>query len=325
MKNQILFSAMVVLIATLGIAAPANAQTITGEIKRGRLLKRAKKGEPDNYPFAVYSFKCGGNGPEVQQTCRNNWDIIFGNGIISDALDVTMVTDDRSRIKDLGSHTWADKIRIPSLAAYEEPEREPSIAAIEGHLYLVHTRNTRYNYYALFRVDKLVSGESIDISWKLIPPPNSQPVIATPGSVTDVKRGGLQARSRKAGVDNYEFATYSFTFGGNGPEIKQSCRNKWDILFGNGVMPDMVDVSMVSGDRSRIKDLGRHTWDEKFVVPSLSAYEEPERDPRAQAIEGHMYLVHTRDRDTDSYALFRVETLVPEQSIEITWKLISRP
>jgi hypothetical protein len=82
-----------------------------------------------------------------------------------------MVADDRSRIKDLGRYNWDDKFYIPRLAAYEEPEREAGVKAIVGHIYLVHTRDTDYNYYVLFRVERLVSEESVEISWKMIDPP----------------------------------------------------------------------------------------------------------------------------------------------------------
>jgi hypothetical protein len=81
------------------------------------------------------------------------------------------VADDRSRIKDLGRYDWNDKFYIPRLPAYEEPEREQSVKAIEGHMYLVHTRDTDNNYYVLFRVERLVSEESVEINWKMIDPP----------------------------------------------------------------------------------------------------------------------------------------------------------
>jgi len=90
-------------------------------------------------------------------------------------------------------------------------------------------------------------------------------------------------------------------------------------------MPDSFDVTMVADDRSRIKDLGKYTWEDKFALPTLAAYEEPEREPSVKAIEGHMYMVHSRDSDTDLYTLFRVERLVPGESVVITWKVIPRP
>jgi len=169
MKN--LFRAPLVLIVALLSLVPLAAQSANDEIKTGKLVRRKMENGADNYVYAAYSFKYGGNGPEVQRLCRNNWDLLFGNGVIADSLDVSMVVDDRSRIKDLGKYEWTHKFYVPRLAAYEEPEREPSVRAEVGHIYLVHTRDTDNNHYVLFRVDRLVSGESIEISWKMIAPP----------------------------------------------------------------------------------------------------------------------------------------------------------
>lgn len=123
-------------------------------------------------------------------------------------------------------------------------------------------------------------------------------------------------------MDNYVYATYSFKYGGNGPEIERLCRNNWDLIFGNGPTPDAFDVSMVTDDRSRIKDLGQYNWRENFLVPKLVAYEGPEAEPSVKAVVGHMYLVHIRDTDSNHYVLFRVERLEPEKSVEISWKLM---
>jgi hypothetical protein len=82
---------------------------------------------------------------------------------------------------------------------------------------------------------------------------------------------------------------------------------------------------MVTDDRSRIRDLGKHAWTEDFFVPTLSAYEEPEKEPSVKALEEHIYLVHARDTDTDLYALFRVEKLFPGERVDITWKVIPKP
>jgi len=125
----------------------------------------------DNYAYATYSFKFGGNGAEVQKLCRNNWELIFGNSPEADSFDVTTVTDDRSRILDLGDHRWDDNFEVPNLPAYEKPQREPSLKAIAGHMYLVHSRDTDTDLYTLFRVEKLVPGVRVDITWKLIPAP----------------------------------------------------------------------------------------------------------------------------------------------------------
>lgn len=126
----------------------------------------------DNYDLAAFSFKYGGNGPITKGLTRNNWDLLFGNSPDRDTFDVTMVTDDRSRIRDLGAHTWEDSFTIPNLDAWRTPTREQSVNAIAGHMYLVHSKDTDSDHYALFRVEALDSLKSVTISWKLIPEPS---------------------------------------------------------------------------------------------------------------------------------------------------------
>ena len=135
----------------------------------------------------------------------------------------------------------------------------------------------------------------------------------------------LVARRTINGYDNYDLAAFSFKYGGNGPITRGLTRNNWDILCGNARDRDTFDVTMVTDDRSRIKDLGELSWYDTFTVPSLDAYPEPTREPSVNAVAGHMYLVHSKDRDSDHYALFRVETLQPLQSVTISWKLIPKP
>jgi len=112
-----------------------------------------------------------------------------------------MAADDRSRIKDLGKYDWDDKFRIPKLAAYEEPETEPSVKAVAGHMYLVHTRDTINNYYVLFRVEQLAPKENVEISWELLDPVRD---LVAPSSSDDVKTGKIKTaklQSRAAGCE----------------------------------------------------------------------------------------------------------------------------
>ncbi len=319
-----LFILLAVLIG-LGSLIPIAAQTTDDQIKTGKMVKRKSENGVDNYAYATYSFKFGGNGPEVQRLCGNNWDVIFGNGPTPDAFGVSMVVDDRSRIKDLGQYNWGDNFLIPKLLAYEEPEMEPGVKAIVGHIYLVHSRDTEHNHYALFRVERLVPEESVEISWKMVHGLGHN--LAAPSASDKVKTGKIKTakllkRTGENGVDNYAYATYSFKCGGNGPEIQRLCGGNWDLIFGNSPTPDAFDVTMVTDDRSRIKDLGKYDWDDKFQIPKLAAYEEPEREASVRAVAGHMYLVHTRDTFNNYYVLFRVERLAPNESVEISWELL---
>jgi hypothetical protein len=135
------------------------------------LVKRVRTAENDNYTQAAFSFKYGVNGDEALKLTRNNWDLLFGNSPTPDAFDVTMVTDDCSRIKELGELDWNDYFEVPALPAYPLPTREPSVKAIVGHMYLVHSKDRDSDHYALFRVEALTPSQSVTISWKLIPDP----------------------------------------------------------------------------------------------------------------------------------------------------------
>lgn len=169
MKNSLTYLFLIMIV--LGSGVLTAAQTPSEEIKTGKLLKRAVENGVDNYVYATFSFKFGGNGPEVQKLCRNNWDILFGNSVLDDGIDVTMTGDDRGRIKDLGKYKWEHPFNVPRLSAFEEPDRQETVKAILGHIYLIHVRDRDNNHYALFRIDRLIADESIDISWKVISPP----------------------------------------------------------------------------------------------------------------------------------------------------------
>ena len=141
------------------------------EPKTAKLVARRKTVENDNYVNAAYSFEHGINGEEGRRVARNDWDLLFGNNPSSDTFDVTMVIDDCSRILDLGEFTWGNRLEIPLLPAHDQPTREPSVKAVVGHMYLVHTKDTETDLYALFRVEELEPGKSVTISWKIIPSP----------------------------------------------------------------------------------------------------------------------------------------------------------
>lgn len=170
-KHIYLFPLAITFVVTLLAQSSVLSQTPNSEPKTVTLSARTKAGEVDNYSQAGFSFKYGGNGDEVLKVTRNNWDILFGNSPLPDAFDVSMVTDDRSRIKDLGVRNWSDAFDVPVLEAYPVPTREPSVKAVVGHMYVVHVKDRDNDHYALFRVESLKPGKSVTISWKLVASP----------------------------------------------------------------------------------------------------------------------------------------------------------
>lgn len=135
----------------------------------------------------------------------------------------------------------------------------------------------------------------------------------------------LVARSVTNGHDNYVDACFSFEHGVNGEGALPLTRNDWDILFGNSPEPDAFTVTTVVDDRSRIQDMGALDWGDAFQVPIIPANPVPTTEPDVKAIVGHMYVVHTKDTETDLYALFRVEALEPGKSVTISWKSVQSP
>jgi hypothetical protein len=135
----------------------------------------------------------------------------------------------------------------------------------------------------------------------------------------------LPARRITNGKDNYVDAAFSFEHGMNGEGAVPVTRNDWDILFGNSPDRDTFGVTMVVDDCSRIQDMGALNWSDAIQVPAIPAHPVPKSEPQVKAVIGHMYVVHTKDTETDLYFLFRVEALEIGNSVTISWKGVQRP
>ncbi len=160
------------------------AKPDTDAPKAATLLPRAGGG----YGAAAFSFRLGirSDAPDAKRLTRNNYDLQFrsGNG---DTFDILMVTDDRSRILDLGAMVWADLKEVPALTPLPSLDtRRPNLPAQVGHLYVVHTKDRDSDFYTVFRVEALVPGTRCDLTWKRVPAP---PPLAPPAGVT-VSRDG---------------------------------------------------------------------------------------------------------------------------------------
>ena len=153
------------------------------------LLSRAKyKNTFAGNGKSSFSFRYGVRGEVAPEITRSelqygniNWN---GN---SDWFTVSLTTDDRSRIKDLGELNWSEILNVPFLAASVGPHkgaRAPSrtetyekssdgqvTRVVTGHMYVVHAKDSHTDLYALFRVEKLVPSDQVTVSWKLVPSP----------------------------------------------------------------------------------------------------------------------------------------------------------
>lgn len=127
----------------------------------------------------------------------------------------------------------------------------------------------------------------------------------------------------RAKYNDYEKATFSFEHGLRDDPGNAITRNDWDIEFGNG--DDVFGVTMVTDDRSRLKDLGPLTWEEfdKMKVDIPEPYAEPTRETNLPVIVGHMYIVRTVDSDSDLTTAVHVESLIPGDRVTFTWRRIN--
>ena len=163
------------------------------------LFSRAKyKDMSKGYGRSAFSFNHGLRSDAGTRVTRNNYELLYGgiqlNGD-SDWFSVTMVTDDRSRIKDLGELNWSDPFEVPYIPASVQPKNGIRFPAktetfehssdgqvtrvVEGHIYMVHSKDTHSDLYTLFRVEQLVPSDQVTISWKVVrrrnPAPKSFP------------------------------------------------------------------------------------------------------------------------------------------------------
>jgi hypothetical protein len=161
------------------------------EPRTATLFSRAKyKDKFEGYGKSAFSFKHGVRSDVRRHITGNNYELEYGNiswNGDSDWFAVTMVTDDCSRIKDLGELNWSDVFDVPYLPAtvapqkgirmpaktetYEESSNGQVTRVAVGHIYVVHSKDSESDFYTLFRVEKLAPSDEVTISWKAVPSP----------------------------------------------------------------------------------------------------------------------------------------------------------
>jgi hypothetical protein len=192
-RNYVLLLILAICVGNLSAKAQARSEKNWRDVepKTETLYSRAKhKDKFETYGKSTFSFKHGVRSDVGRQVTRNNYELQYGgiswNGD-SDWFTVTMVTDDCSRIKDLGDLNWSDVFDVPFLPASIEPQkgiRMPSkietyeessngqvTKVVAGHIYVVHSKDSGSDFYTLFRVEKLVPSDEVTISWKVVPSP----------------------------------------------------------------------------------------------------------------------------------------------------------
>ncbi len=125
-----------------------------------------------------------------------------------------------------------------------------------------------------------------------------------------------RAFATQLGLENpYAAATFSFEHATR--DDAKLTVNDWDVQFGNG--GDLLSVNMVVDDRSRIFDLGVADF---ATAPAPDAPLVSGGDKPVDARAGHVYVVHTVDRDTDLWTRFRILELEKGRWIVFEWERV---
>ena len=177
-------------------------------------------------------------------------------------------------------------------------------------------------------------------------------VTGQPSSNTEVREAQSEAQEatlfsrlghKETGLGK---SAFSFAHGlrSDSEEWLAISHNSADLLYGslstNG-NSDWFCVSMGGENPSKIKDLGEMKWSDLDAIPVLLAtpptttgirapragesYEDSSEQRVTKAVAGHLYLVHIKNLEYDVYAVFRVETLSPNDSCSITWRVVASP
>ena len=110
---------------------------------------------------------------------------------------------------------------------------------------------------------------------------------------------------------SYDKATFSFGHAVRDDPGMAKVRNDWDLLYDG----KQFRVRTVTDDRSTIRDLGKTTWNDLQRVQELKEPWELIATPRF----GHVYLIHTVDKDTNYFTLVRVSGIKPGDQVAFEW------
>ena len=132
----------------------------------------------------------------------------------------------------------------------------------------------------------------------------------------DIRSGEALLWARRTFGD-YLKATFSFEFATR--DHVGVTRNDWDFVFGNEG-PSQVRVNTVTDDRSEVREVEAYHMEAKTVGLLPADGYAGTADLRV----GGTYAVHTVDRDSDLWSLFRVTALDPGKWVEIRWRVLEK-
>ena len=142
---------------------------------------------------------------------------------------------------------------------------------------------------------------------------------------------------------DYGRSAFNFQHGVRSEGENWSLRFNGDLLYGSISIGDDSDWFSVTGGEgtSRIKDLGQLEWSDIYYTPPLPAdprvtsgikfpapgesFESSSDGQVAKVVADHIYLVHIKNRESNLYAMFRVDALEPSDNCTISWKMVQSP
>ena len=86
------------------------------------------------------------------------------------------------------------------------------------------------------------------------------------------------------------------------------------IINGDTINSDRLEVNTITDDNSLISDLGTVAFDSIQTIPLSTDYAD-----HAFAAPGHVYVVHTKDTDSDFYTKFIITAMKKRDWIRINW------
>jgi hypothetical protein len=142
---------------------------------------------------AAVNFAIGVRG-DSKDPLTNYYDLRYGgrseNGDM-DWFEVATGENSWSQIKDLGAASWSDirdvPVLLPSIIPHNNGltevsragkviQRSPEgvlVKAIPGHIYLLHSKHDKVDFYVLVRIEEMKASDECTISWKIVPSPES--------------------------------------------------------------------------------------------------------------------------------------------------------
>ncbi len=151
---------------------------------------------------------------------------------------------------------------------------------------------------------------------------------------------GVRERRTAATVPDFGRSAFSFEHAERSDVRFGKSRHDFELFYGTVSLDgdsDWIHVETAADERSRIRNLGKREWSELNELPEIEpndqlyglsfAHDDDELEKVshgtvAKAREGHIYLLRTKDANSDLVTALRIDQLVPGRSCHITWRLI---